>query len=430
MSLVEGYLMVEIWLPYGSSEIPARIPEERLVQILKPQKMENIADPVSELKGQIESDQPFLEGIKTAGRICVILGPSSNPQITSNLAKTLIESILSHGSAPSSVTLLRTPNAPTSELELPVDVKSIVHDPSSSPTLVAQDTKCDFPVALDSVFSEADFRIVLGELKPHHLMGFSGLSDAVFPGLASRDSAQGQLTSRKDVGIGNLYGERTEIAGSLKNSYALGFVLDADLNPARISFWKFQVCLKELEETVQLVCTSKIERPADVVVLGAGGKPVDESLLMAVETFPAALPALKKDGVVIFAAECPLGHGDTEFYRWSAEHKEPRYLEARLRHSFNFQGYKAALLSRLLETHRIYLISTIPDYYVENIFAMHAAPTVNTALHTVQRTLGSDSTISVIPDASKIITNQAQSTKPAVVGWVLCPKLLLHPRCR
>jgi nickel-dependent lactate racemase len=109
---------------------------------------------------------------------------------------------------------------------------------------------------------------------------------------------------------------------------------------------------------------------------------------------------------LIVAAECERGHGDTEFYTWCAERKEPRHLETRLRHHFNYNGFKAAFLRRTLETHRIYLASTIPDYYIEDIFGMKAARTVNAALQTAQRTLGSDSTISVIPDASRIILRQ------------------------
>ena len=101
------------------------------------------------------------------------------------------------------------------------------------------------------------------------------------------------------------------------------------------------------------------------------------------------------------------GHGDTEFYDWSAEKKQPHHLEARLRHNFNYNGYKAAFLRRLLDSHRVYLVSTMPDHYVENVFGMRASRTVNAALQTAQRTLGSESTISVIPDASRVILRQA-----------------------
>jgi len=146
-------------------------------------------------------------------------------------------------------------------------------------------------------------------------------------------------------------------------------------------------------------------------VIGAGGSHFDDSLLEAVETFPAGLNALKKGGTLIVAAECGKGHGDTEFYEWSSEHKEPRHLETRLRHRFNYNGFKAAFLSRTLEAHRVCLVSTIPDYYVENTFHMKSATTVNAALHNAQRMQGSESTITVIPNASRVVPKLLEPAK-------------------
>jgi nickel-dependent lactate racemase len=400
--------VVEIWLPYGSSEIPARLPEERLAEILKPNKSDNISDPAAEAKRLIESSSGFLDAAIKARRLCVVLGPSSKGQLTRIVAQSLVESLMAAGVPPSSVTILRTEDAHELDPGL-VDVRIVPHSPLSSKVVPITDPKCDFPLSLNSIFADADFRVLLGELKPHYFLKYSGLSDIVFPGLASSDSAQSQLSDRKGVTVSDLHKERVEVANSFKNTFALGFVLDADLSPAKMSLGNFQTCLEDLEKVVQSVSTRRVGRPADIVVMSAGGKPTDESLVSAMETLPVALPALKRDGALIVAAECPLGHGNTDFYKWCAEHKEPRYLEARLKHSFNYQGLKAAFLMRALENHRIYLVSTVPAYYVQNVFGMRAAATVNSALHTIQRSVGSNFTISVIPDASRIVTSWSKS---------------------
>ncbi len=41
--------MVEVWLPYGSSEVAVRVPEETLIDILKPQANTENLDPVAEV---------------------------------------------------------------------------------------------------------------------------------------------------------------------------------------------------------------------------------------------------------------------------------------------------------------------------------------------------------------------------------------------
>jgi nickel-dependent lactate racemase len=401
--------VVEIWLPYGSSEISARIPEERLVDILKPQERESISNPAAVMKRAIESSEDVLNAARAAKRICVALGSSSNGQLALTATQTLIEGLTAVGVSPSSVTLLRTADAPELDLTLLGKTKTILHDPLTSPMVSVEHAEYDFPLSLNSMFTDADLKIVIGELKPHHFLGYSGLCDIVFPGLASLNSVRSHLANRKNVVVSDLHRERVEIARSHENVFAFGFVLDSDQSPVKISLRGFQDCLGDLEKTVQTVCTRRVDRTADIIVMSAGGKPMDESLLSSVETLPAAIPALKRDGVLVVAAECPLGHGNTEFHQWCAEHKEPRYLEARLKHNFNYQGFKAVFLLRTLENHRIYFVSTIPNHYVENVFGMRAAATVNSALQTVQRSLGSSSKMSVIPDASRIILTRAES---------------------
>lgn len=401
--------MVEIWLPYGSSEIPVRVPEERLVEILTPHKLSPPDDAPAELKRLVESNRSLLDAAKAARKICIAVGASSNSGLTTDVAKTLVETLTSVGVPRTSVTFVRTTDAPQLDLNTLGEVTIIAHDPASTDTVPLQSFKGDPVPNVNPALADADLEILVGELKPHHFLGRTGLCDIVFPGLASRDSVRNHLVNRKGITAMDLHRERLEITNSIKNLFAVGFVLDSDRSPSKIMLGGIDSCMKDLEQPLQTACVNTVNQTADIVVMSVGGRPTDESLLRAVETFPAALPSLKRDGVIIVAAECPQGHGDTEFYDWCAERKEARYLEARLRHSFNYNGFKAAFLLRTLESHRIYLVSTIPDHYVEGIFGMKAAPTVNSALQTAQRTIGSDSTISVIPDASSIITAQAPS---------------------
>jgi nickel-dependent lactate racemase len=189
----------------------------------------------------------------------------------------------------------------------------------------------------------------------------------------------------------------------------LGLALDWELRPTTVVFDSVENCLGSLEPIINDVYSKQITKRADILVLSAGGTPFDETLARAVETFPVGLDSLKKDGALIVAAECGEGHGGGQFYQWSAEHKEPRYLESRLRHRFSYDGFKASFLARILQTHRVYLVSTIPDHYVEHVFGVRPAQTVNAALQTAQRTHGSDSTISVIPNACRVVPKQVET---------------------
>jgi len=393
--------MVELWLPYGTSEVPARVPEERLTQILKPPKGESTVDGVKSFKETVEVNQEFAEKVRRSNRVTIVSGYSRNVQFTAQILKALVSLLRSLGVPDNAITILRTPDGPTALVDALAPLPVIDHT-DSSPTEVCKVEGIPFEVALNSRFVQADTRILLAELRRHHFLELGGLTDAVFPDLASPSSAEAQIVDRSGVGVAELGKERVRIAASLQNVFALGYILDSERNPQNVRFGLFEQTVNALRDTLFKSTEMKLEELSEIVIVSAGGAPLDATLLRAMESFPPAQQALKRGGSLIVAAECRMGHGNTEFYDWCAEKKEPRYLEARLRLNFNYNGFKAAYLQRLLTNHHVYLVSTIPDHYVENVFGMRSSPTVNAAIQSAQRIQGSDSTITVIPDASNV----------------------------
>ena len=396
--------MVEVWLPYGNSEIPVRVPEERLLDILKPRHADSELNVASETKRLVESNSELLNQAKKAKNICLAVGPTSAKRLILELAGSLIRFLIANGIPAEALSVLLTPDAPELKSDSLPESRITRHSTVSS-TLPIQEFKGDYVPKLNSSFVEAELKIVLGEVKPHHFLGYTGPSDVIFPGLAAGDSIDSHLFDREGLDVTDVYSERMKVAKAVQNAFAFGFVPDVDLNASRLSLGQFPSCMDELKDVAKKMCSTQVEKTADIVVISAGGLPMDETLMRAVETFPSGLTVAGRNGVLIVAAECSLGHGGASFYDWCAERKEPRYLESRLRHKFNYAGWKAVFLLRALEAHKIYLVSTIADHYVEDVFGMRAAKTVNSALQTVERSLGSDSKVSIIPDASHTIPN-------------------------
>jgi lactate racemase len=399
--------LVEVWLPYGRSEIPARVPEERLIDILKPENTKALAEPVAEVTRALHSSEQFLEKANKASRVCIVLGSCGTEQLTLDLIRALLGCL---NNPQSSTVILSTGESVEPDINS-VDGTRLLKHTTKSETTEHKATKGGFIPQIDSEFVKADLRILIGELRPHPFLKFAGLSDLVFPGLASGSSAFAQVSERSGLAVNDIHTERVEVAKGFEHLFALGVTLNPELRPTSVAFDQIEGCLRTLEPIVMDTFSKQITKRSDIVVMSAGGAPFDATLDRAVEALPAALDAWKKDGTLIVAAECGEGHGGGQFYEWSAEHKEPRYLESRLRHRFSYAGFKAAFLVRLLQTHRIYLVSTIPDHYVETVFSMRPASTVNAALQTAQRTHGSDSSVSVIPSASRLIPIHAETGK-------------------
>ena len=401
-------LLVEVWLPYGSSEIPVRVPEERLIDIFRTQTPKPL-DTLNEARKLIGANESFQIIAKQAKQPCIAVGQCSNGPLAIDLIKTLLENL---GAQRPALKILRTQSAVELKPGTLSETSVSDHNPKLSPTLPLENFSGKFSPQLNSDFLNADLRIVVGELKPNHFLLYTGICDIVFPGLASESSLRSHLANRPGFSAAHLRKERDEITDKVNNTYALGVVLDSGKEAAHVAFGNVREALSTLQVALNATLTRDIPKLADIVVLSAGGTPDDESLLQAIETFPIGIGALKRNGALIIAAECGKGHGDTEFYDWTVERKQAHHLEARLRHNFNYNGFKAAYLSRALDSHRIYLVSTIPDYYVENVFGMRASRTVNAALQTAQRALGAESKISVIPDATRLIPKQQPPLAP------------------
>ena len=401
---VGAWLMVEVWLPYGRSEIPVRVPEERLVDILKPDSADSLPDSTKEAAKLLRSNEAFLRKAGEARSICIALGSCGNQQLTNDLTRAVLECV-SNGQV--SVTILCTDESLEPDANS-VGASRILRHTAKSDTLECGPLAEGFTPQVNAEFVKADLKVVIGELRPHQFLKYSGLCDLVFPGLGS---AASNLAESEQVGVtfDSIHGRRIEIAKAVGNLFALGLTLNSELNATAVIFDEIENCLRTLEPIVNNVYSKQVTMRAEIVVMSSGGMPFDVTLARAVEAFPTGLNALRKEGALIVAAECGEGHGGGQFYEWSAEGMEPRYLESRLRHHFNYSGFKASFLGRILQTHRLYLISTIPDHYVETIFGMKPAATVNAAFQSAQRALGSDSTISVIPNGCRLITKQQDS---------------------
>ena len=398
---------MELWLPYGLSEIPVRVPDERLIDILKPADTPPVSDPIGETNRLLGSNESFLRKAGEASRVCLVVGSCGSRQLAAELCLEVLRRVPNpQGSA----TVLCTEESPQLEADSVGGVRVLNHSNTSQTASIAA-VDSQFTPEVDCDFVNADLRVLIGELRPHAFLKYSGVCDLIFPYLGSEASTRKQLSGRPLSSAEALHEERLQIARSFDNTYVIGFALGLDLQPVKIVFDTVDSGLVSLELTINELTARDVTKRSDIIVMSAGGAPFDTTLARAAETFPVGVEALKRDGALIVSAECQGGHGAGQFYDWSAEHKEPRYLESRLRHHFSYEGCLASVLARTLQTHRVYLVSTIPDHYVENVFGMRAAQTVNGALQSAQRALGSDSTISVIPNASRVTPRLRDTVK-------------------
>jgi nickel-dependent lactate racemase len=109
------------------------------------------------------------------------------------------------------------------------------------------------------------------------------------------------------------------------------------------------------------------------------------------------LAIVKRGGVLVLVAECAEGHGNEVFYDWMQRLGDLKAVEHEIKRNFVLGGHKAYYLLRALQNHTIILVSSLPDYYAQNIFKLKTARAVNDALNEALKTAGSGAKVWAMP---------------------------------
>jgi len=159
----------------------------------------------------------------------------------------------------------------------------------------------------------------------------------------------------------------------------------------------------EATRLVDEMCRVSVDRRADIVVVSPGGYPADINLYQAYKAVDNALEAVKRSGTIILVAECAEGHGNQVFYDWMTRLDDLKKVEREVKRHFELGGHKAYYLLKALKNHQIILVSSLPDYYANDVFKLKTARAVNDALREALKTDGSQARVWVIPQGNSTL---------------------------
>ncbi|MDO4296841.1 MAG: nickel-dependent lactate racemase, partial [bacterium] len=268
---------------------------------------------------------------------------------------------------------------------------------------------------VNALAAKADLLIAEGFIEPHFFAGFSGGRKSVLPGIADRKTV---LYNHNGCFIDSPYAR----TGILENN-----PIHKDMIFAAKEIGLDFICNVVLDEDKQIIhavagdcemahragCAFLKERcqvrakPADLVVTSNGGYPLDQNIYQAVKGMTAAEALVRKDGVIIMAADCEDGHGGESFFKTFQVEKDlnrmmERFVSTNATDTLVDQ-WQSQILVRVLRHARVIFVSRAPDDMVEN-FQLIPAHSLEEALETAYQILGTEKpeTI-VIPDGVSVI---------------------------
>ncbi|MBN1939832.1 MAG: nickel-dependent lactate racemase [Candidatus Aminicenantes bacterium] len=177
-------------------------------------------------------------------------------------------------------------------------------------------------IRLNRRFVEAGFRIVTGLVEPHFMAGYSGGRKTVCPGLASLDTVRNfhgakflaDPNATNAVLAGNpLHEEALSVSRAAGVDFTLNVVLDRTRRLVRAYAGALEPAHEAACEFVRACAVWPVRHPADIVLTGCGGYPLDATFYQCVKGFVSCLPAVREGGTVIAFGGCAEGVGSREY---------------------------------------------------------------------------------------------------------------------
>jgi nickel-dependent lactate racemase len=410
--------MVDVWLPYGKTDICVRVPTRNFLGSIEPKEKLCVPDAKAEVERALREpigSRKLSEIVKPEHRVAIVVDDATRPATSDMMVLPLLTELNAAGVKDENVTVIfacGTHRAVKQEEavmllgeEVLNRVKTVSHDCKAQDLVYVGSTqKHGTKVYLNRVFAEADVKILTGDVCLHYYAGYGGGRKSVLPGVSGEETIKHNhamlLDANARTGMldGNpVHEDMVEAARLAKVDFVLNVVANSRGELVRAFAGDLDQAFMEGVRLVDEMYRATVDRRADIVVVSAGGYPADVNLYQAHKGVDNALEVVKRGGVIVLVAECSEGHGNQVFYDWMVKYGELKAVEREIKRNFVLGGHKAYYLLDALQNHQIILVSSMPDYYASNIFKLKTARAVNDALNEAFNMAGKNARVWTMP---------------------------------
>ncbi len=372
--------MVEVWLPYGKTEVHVSVPLRNLLGTAEPERGHPLLDPreaiVKSLQDPIESEA--LGDIAKPGKgIAVAIDGTMAPSLAVSATAGIVETLRKNDVPTEDLSILignglRGRGNPDltraiEASELLRNVRLIDHSRGTGNLTSIGKTTNGTEVEISSAYAKADVRIAVGETVIDHFSGLRGAHSTVVPALAG----QRTLTANRSL---SLTGEIVPgvVEGNLVHSDAMEAALMARVDFALhlLSNGRGELVgafSGDLEGSwsravAELGDSHKVEAEAnaDVIVVGAGGGRFDFDLYNSVWALNGVSDIAKRGATIILVAECTEGLGAEGLSTLSQVD-----TLSELRRRYMLGARAVYLIKSVMRRNEVVLVSALPAYLAE-----------------------------------------------------------------
>jgi nickel-dependent lactate racemase len=415
---------MEYSLPYGNSTLSFSIPDGFPVDYLVPNTVEVLQDPLSEVQTALNSPiaKKKLESCIEAQSIGIVINDKTRPIPKPNLLPALLSHLKSLGFPEERIKIfIGTGTHAMEKGELPriltkeiIDrYQIIIHNCDTSPTVDLGFTRLNTPVKINKEFYNCALKITVGNIEPHHFMGFSGGVKTAAIGLASRETIKTNhaFLTHPQAKSGSYFlnpirQDIEEIGRKAGIQFSLGTILNEKKQIIKLYFGEPNRVMKEAIPAVKDLYGMKVPSPYDLVIASPGGAPKDINLYQAQKGLTHACRITRTDGWVILLAACPEGSGSKSFESYVKKAKSHQAVIHDFKEGFFEIGpHKAFQIAKDALRTNIILVSDIAPDEVKKWNLTPSKPgLLNSLILWIINKLPSDPKIALLPGAVHSMT--------------------------
>jgi lactate racemase len=412
---------MKIHLAFGREGMDIELPERNILKVLTMEKADPLPDPARELGKQLREPiggRPLAALAEEAESACIVISDITRPVPNKVLLPPLLRTLEEHRIPRGAITILVATglHRPSTLDERAAMVgkemldKYRIVDHHARVSVEQQYlglTSRNTPIYINREYCQSGLKITTGFIEPHLMAGFSGGRKLVAPGCA------GELTIKalhspyflEDPGccegsIDNnpLHRELLEIARKAGHDFIVNVSLDVNGAITGMFAGDPELAHAKGVDFVRDAVKATAPRPADIVITTSAGYPLDLTYYQSVKGITAALPVVKKGGMLIVAAECEEGLGSPEFTSMATTYRTvDSFVETITANPVLIDQWQLEECAKAARHADVVLVSpNIASRFGNKLF-IRTVSTVEEALAEGFRKFGPDASIAVIP---------------------------------